>query len=29
MEECGQMLKNHAMHFINPIKQNLYVEAEA
>jgi DNA-binding GntR family transcriptional regulator len=28
-EECGQMLKNHAMHFINQIKQNLYVEAEA
>ena len=25
---CEQMLRNHAMHFINQIKQNLYDEAE-
>jgi DNA-binding GntR family transcriptional regulator len=27
-EQCAQMLRNHAIHFINQIKQNLYVEAE-
>jgi DNA-binding GntR family transcriptional regulator len=28
-EKCEQMLRNHAIHFINLIKQNLYVEPKA